>query len=151
MIEVLDRFWSKVDKDGPVPPARPDLGPCWIWTAGRDHTGYGDFRFQGRKRVAHRVAWILTFGSEPADGLELDHLCRVRWCVRPDHLEPVTHAENTRRGDTFQAANAAKVRCPAGHPYTPENTSWINNGHGRSRRCKACHNDRGRRLRGVDV
>jgi len=67
--------------------------------------------------------------------LEIDHLCRVRCCVNPDHLEAVTHRENILRGNTFAAVNAAKTHCPKGHEYTPENTRIHTGGR---RQCIAC-------------
>ncbi len=70
---------------------------CWLWTASTDWYGYGWF-WVGAPRRAHRVCYEWLVGPIPA-GLELDHLCRVPACVRPEHLEPVTHAENVRRGD----------------------------------------------------
>ncbi len=82
-----NRFWSKVDK----------TGACWNWIAGRSGSGYGSFLLNGSYRCAHVVSWEAVNGDVP-DGMELDHLCRNQLCVRPDHLEPVTHAENVRRG-----------------------------------------------------
>lgn len=76
----------------------PELGtPCWIWTASKNWDGYGQFRWGGRQQLAHRVSYQILVGAIPP-GLELDHLCRVRDCVNPAHLESVTSAENTRRG-----------------------------------------------------
>lgn len=67
---------------------------CLEWTAGTCNTGYGRY---GRRSRAHRFAYERLVGAVP-DGMELDHLCRNRRCVRPDHLQPVTHTENIRRG-----------------------------------------------------
>jgi HNH endonuclease len=71
---------------------------CHIWTAATNPKGYGIFKVDGRSVLAHRFAKRHRGGTVPA-GLELDHLCRVRRCVNPAHLEMVTHAENVRRGD----------------------------------------------------
>jgi len=72
-------------------------GGCWIWVAARDNgSGYGRLTHNGRLQLAHRLAYEAWVGPIPA-GLEIDHLCRVKGCVKPSHLEPVTHAENTRR------------------------------------------------------
>jgi HNH endonuclease len=88
-----DRFWSKVDRQGP--------DSCWPWTGGiQPRTGYGHIWWQGTTRLAHRVAYELTIGPIPA-GLELDHVykrgCRYRHCVNPAHLEPVPPAVNKQR------------------------------------------------------
>lgn len=71
--------------------------PCWVWTASTSRTGYGMVRDAGRMRPAHRAVYEASRGPVPST-LEMDHLCRVRNCVNPDHLEPVTGAENQRRG-----------------------------------------------------
>lgn len=113
-----DRFWSKVE----------NIGNCWVWTGAMDKFGYGCFNYRGRTSRAHRVAYELANGPIP-DGLELDHLCRNRYCVNPAHLEPVTFAENQRR------RAMAVTECPKGHPYDEANTY---NGP-RGRNCRACN------------
>lgn len=105
-------MWSHIDVT---------VDGCWLWTGARLASGYGSMRWQGKARVVHRVMYELEIGPIPG-GLQIDHLCRVRPCCNPAHLEPVTHAENLRRGRGFAGLNAAKDRCPAGHAYTPENT-----------------------------
>ena len=126
----MDRFWSKVEKSD----------ECWDWTAGKVRNGYGRFWFDGAMKMAHRVAYELEIGPIP-DGLQLDHLCRNRACVNPSHLEPVTNAENTRRGDMTNVGmhNASKTHCPKGHPYSDENTYVATRTSGSThRQCRIC-------------
>ena len=94
------RFWSKIDKNGPIPEGRPDLGPCWVWTGYvHEGTGYGHFGVREGTRLVHRIAYQYLVGPIPR-GLHLDHLCRNRRCVNAEgHLEPVTPRENIKRGD----------------------------------------------------
>lgn len=117
------RWIVKVNKDGPLPPWAPFLGPCWLWTASLfQGTGYAQFNYGGGKMgTAHRWSYIHHIGPVP-DGLHLDHLCRVRHCVNPAHLEPVTQRENTLRGMSFAAQRARQTHCKRGHEFTPENT-----------------------------
>jgi len=125
------KFWSHV-----IP--EPNSG-CWLWD-GSLRDGYGLFRVESYGRVtnAHRVAYQLCVGPIP-EGLILDHLCRMRQCVNPAHLEPVTNSENIARGETG-ITNRSKTRCPAGHPYTTVNSAG-------SRVCYPCSNTRMRRRR----
>lgn len=103
---------------------------CWEWTASKDRLGYGRFGSYTRgSTLAHRVSYKLFVGPIP-EGMELDHLCGNRGCVRPDHLEPVTHAENMRRG--IQGSGPS---CPNGHPYLPNNLYTYKNG---KRMCRIC-------------
>lgn len=140
-----ERFWSKVDKGGAIPSFRPALGPCWIWTAATDTKGYGKFfvgKIEGKTKLrqAYRVAYELEVGPIP-EGLDLDHLCRVRLCVNPLHLEPVTHRTNVLRGEGMPARGVLFTRCPKGHPYDEENTYW----YGNNRKCRKCRYEAGRR------
>lgn len=101
-IEFEERFWSKVDVSG----------DCWEWTANIGIGGrYGAFKIDNKNRPAHRIAYELVVGPIP-DGLELDHLCRNTKCVRPDHLEPVTHLENMRRSIGALRKNCRKHDIP---------------------------------------
>jgi hypothetical protein len=86
-----------------------------------------------KKYMAHRFSYLKLVGPIP-EGLQIDHLCRVRHCVNPDHLEPVTNKENIRRG-IVGMFHAKKTQCPAGHPYDRDNTRIGSNG---SRNCKQC-------------
>jgi len=143
-------FWSKVDKNGPIPTNRPDLGPCWLWTASLTKGGYGQLHVVGMDCLAHRAAYAEVKGPI-GDGLDLDHLCRVRRCVNPDHVEPVPRPVNVRRGNGYSGLNARKTHCARGHAYSPENT-YTGRGH---RECRACNRERARerweRKRGVPV
>jgi hypothetical protein len=130
------RFWAKVNKGGPTPEQRPELGPCWLWTSALENGGYPILWIGGGKSVrAHRFAYELLKGPIPA-GLTLDHLCRVRNCVNPDHLDPCTAGENAARSPLAPYnVRAASDRCGRGHVFDAENTLIH---HGR-RECRACN------------
>jgi hypothetical protein len=93
-------------------------GDCWVWTGGRTGDGYGSWWDGQRSRSAHLIAFELLTGAPPT-GVG-DHLCRVRACVNPDHVEITTMQVNTLRGSGPTATNARKSRCPAGHAYDSE-------------------------------
>jgi hypothetical protein len=124
----------------------PNSG-CWIWTGASDDWGYGRVYYKGRRpasAMAHRLAYEHARGAIP-DGLHLDHLCRNTYCVNPDHLEPVTCAENIKRGNTG-INNRSKTHCPQGHPYDAENTRVSPaDGRGWQRSCEACMRERNSR------
>jgi hypothetical protein len=121
------RFWAKVQK----------TPTCWLWTGQIDRHGYGTIKRDGKMRRAHREVFEMEVGPIP-EGLQPDHTCRVRHCVNPAHLDPVTSGENTLRGEGPAAQNARKARCDNGHEYTPENTY-----HQAGRRnCRTCRRDR---------
>lgn len=131
---VSDRLWSHVTK-----------GPgCWVWT-GFLRNGYGRLKTgQGDETVAvHRLSYELLVGPIPA-GLEIDHLCRNRACVRPDHLEPVTSRENVLRGVSPIASFARQTHCKRGHPFDDNNTYLWRGRTALSRHCRACRKERER-------
>lgn len=108
-------------------------GDCWEWTGAMTRKGYGIAYFDGSQTMAHRAIWETLVGPIP-DGLQIDHLCRNKGCVNPDHLEPVTGAVNLERGINW---NRQKTHCPHGHPYSGSNLKWDRRGR---RTCRACQN-----------
>lgn len=124
---ITERFWGKVCFDC-------NEQGCWKWMGGLSK-GYGRFYpVHGQETAAHLFAYRLLVGPIPF-GLQLDHLCRNRWCCNPQHVEPVTSQVNLLRGIGPTATNAAKVACPRGHPYDLFNTYVDSKG---SRHCKQC-------------
>ena len=105
-----------------------DSNGCWLWLKCKDRGGYGQIWFNGKRRLTHRISYELYVGPIP-EGLQIDHLCRVRACCNPLHLEPVTSAENNRRGEP-----ANRTHCPQGHEYSEENTYIYEN----TRNCRVC-------------
>lgn len=99
-------FWDRVDKHGPIPPHRPDLGPCWLWTGGHNRDGYGSVRVNARTVGVHQVAFA-DAGGVVGEGQEICHHCDVRDCVRPSHLFAATHPENVR--DMHEKGRARKA------------------------------------------
>jgi hypothetical protein len=121
-----ERFWSKVQI----------TETCWLWTACLCE-GYGRFYFDGKVGLAHIFSFRLFGGLVPL-GMELDHLCRIRRCVHPKHLEPVTHRENCIRGESLFSKNSQKLFCKRGHPLTPANVYLTVTPYGYGRSCKTC-------------
>jgi hypothetical protein len=133
---VPQRIWERVVED--------ESG-CWLWQALINTNGYGAVTIDGRSWGAHRFMCTALVG-DIRTGLHLDHLCRVRHCCNPAHLEPVTPAENIRRGETGKW-QADKTHCPAGHEYAEENTYRTTRKTGRKagsveRICKTCVRER---------
>ena len=130
---IQDRFNAAWKED-------PNSG-CWIWQKCIDSNGYGVSWWNGKKISAHRVAYILYRGPIH-EGLEIDHLCRCRSCVNPQHLEAVPPPVNTERGLLILARganNRRKTHCPSGHPYIEGNLYFSRTG---ARMCKTCHLER---------
>ena len=116
----------------------PNTG-CWLWLGKINRQGYGRFFIDWKEVQAHRACYEFYRGQIP-HGLTLDHLCRNRWCVNPDHLEPVSFGVNVLRGIGVGAQNAKKTHCSKGHALTGHR------GDG-SRYCLTCNSDRARKRR----
>jgi hypothetical protein len=134
---LIDRIMEKISPE-------PNSG-CWLWKGAATSAGYGEIHVPGRGgRLAHRFLYEMLRGPIP-DGLQLDHLCRVRCCVNPDHLEPVTCRDNLRRSPLVARMRGEsqrnKTHCPAGHPYDATNTYWYRN----RRNCRECSRIRRRK------
>ena len=126
---------------------RKSVSGCWLWQGFLNHGGYGQFWTGERFIGPHRFAYMHEVGQYD-QSLDLDHLCRVRHCVNPQHLEPVTRRENLKRGIQPRGNMCAaerqlkKTHCPNGHPYSGNNVYFRAKPKGRI--CRACHRDRTR-------
>ena len=122
--EIVSRILQKVEK----------TETCWVWNGSKNKgkNSYGYIWFNRKNTLVHRIMYQIHKGDIP-DGKEIDHLCRNKGCVNPDHLEAVSHRENMLRANVGWKCRE-KTHCPKGHEYTPENTRIT---HG-SRSCKAC-------------
>jgi len=123
----IDRFWSGVSQ-----PADSD---CWEWTRGKNSSGYGRISIAYKNRLTHRVSYTLMVGPIP-DGLTLDHLCRNKICVNPDHLEPVPSLVNVRRAKPHLLD---RDTCANGHAITPDSVYVFKSG---KSSCKQCSSDK---------
>lgn len=130
-ISEIATFFSRVNK----------TPTCWLWTSYGNEGGYGIFR----KFIAHRVSYSLYKGQPPID-MDVDHLCKNRLYVNPDHLEAVTHQENIKRGNLLNdisATNKIKTHCKHGHELTSDNIyRYQRRGRNPERQCRTCVNDR---------
>lgn len=138
-IPLFDRIMAKVSPE-------PNTG-CFLWMGALDQHGYGQIHKDGHTRSAYRVLYELVKGPIP-QGLELDHVCRERLCVNPQHLEPVTRKENLTRSPLSWQIHRNKTHCPAGHSYSARNTFRVKR-HGQiiGRRCRICMSAAGKRWR----
>ena len=128
-ITLEDRFWAKVQK----------TETCWIWQGcWSKQTGYGKVQINHKPKLVHVLSFEWAKGILP-EGTEIDHLCRNRRCVNPEHLEAVNHRDNVLRGINACASNAKVTHCPQGHPYDLFNTYRRPDG---GRDCRICRDKR---------
>jgi len=140
VFQAIDRI-AEQSEDGPVPAYAPELGPCRLWTGRIAPDGYPRIKFMGTTMNASRVAWAVENGGPPPPKLHVDHLCRVRHCVRSSHLELVTPAENYKRSPLMQK----RLFCKRGHALSDDNV-YVNNNNG-ARTCKICAKARAAKYR----
>lgn len=138
------RFWNKTIREGPIPEYAAHLGSCWIWNGSLSCEGYGIFILRGHIPIgAHVFSYKIAHG-EVEPGKQIDHLCRVRCCVNPSHLEAVTIRVNVLRGEGICAQNARKTHCKRGHPFDGTNLRTTPNG---ERICRQCRKEDSQRRR----
>jgi hypothetical protein len=149
---LAERLWAKIDKGGPIPAHRPELGPCWLWTGRSLARGHGQITENRRHHMVHRVVYELLIGPIPA-GMTIDHICHNgsgwtagescihRRCANPAHMELATKGENVLHGQTPAAINAAKTHCARNHAFDAANTRRTKEG---KRVCRTCERDRAR-------
>lgn len=126
MISLPDRILNNCE---PI----PESG-CLVWLGKIERGGYGVAWWNGRQRLLHRVSYEVSKGSIP-HGASLDHLCRVRCCINPEHLEPVSIKVNILLGQGIAALNSRKTHCRNGHPFSEDNTYIYPSG---DRSCRIC-------------
>lgn len=134
------RFLSKIEK----------TEDCWNWKGSMTPYGYGTFGLKGKNIRAHRLSYEHFIGKMIPVGLQIDHLCKNRKCVNPNHLEVVTLIENVRRGDSFSSKNRGATHCVNGHAFTGKNVFTITHKSGRDegkseRACRECRRIRERK------
>ena len=126
----ISRFFSHVEK----------TTTCWIWKGCIGTTGYGCCDKKYGDYYAHRASYKIAKGNIPYK-LQIDHLCKNKKCVNPEHLEAVTQRENIRRGESISTINARRTSCDYGHQFTEQNTffrpSWNGVWYRSCKKCKA--------------
>lgn len=123
-LDLKTGFYDRIEK----------TSSCWNWLGPRMRSGYGRASFSGRRGLAHRISYELLRAPVPSN-LQIDHVCRNRLCVNPDHLCPMTRKENLRRGIGPTGIRHRQIACKYGHPFDEKNTRIRKNG---TRQCRRC-------------
>jgi len=132
MVSAVERFNDKYVPD-------PNSG-CWLWIGSLNQAGYGQLQVNGRKELAHRFS-VNEFQGKQIGSNTVDHLCKNKICVNPNHLEVVTFQENLLRSNGMAAVNQAKTTCDKGHPLDGLRACKTTIS-GMTRYCKTCANER---------
>ncbi len=121
-VPLFERLMQRINQSGPLPDNKPELGPCWLWEGCVASNGYGVINDGGTpaKRVSTHIVAYEAHKGPVAKGLEVDHLCFVRRCCNPAHLEAVTPRINNLRSNSISAQNARKTLCKRGHTLLPK-------------------------------
>ena len=133
----VDRLKKKLNSRRKIIPG-PEATPCWIWQGAKIPQGYGSIRVHGKHFTVHALSYQLYYNLLPPtreSRWHLDHLCSVRACFNPEHLEAVPAAVNMSRGHNH---NAEKTHCLRGHPYNDKNTLYRTDKGGLGRECRKC-------------
>lgn len=129
--EEAERFWSKVDKNGPWPYVVDLMDQCWVWIPpAKSNNGFGQFKFRGANQGAHRVSYMVSVGNM-SNMIAVGHKCQNKICVNPNHL--------VARPKHVKPYKEKRAKCKRGHPLVPANTLKTDN------RCRACNQANGRR------
>jgi hypothetical protein len=128
---------SKIDRNRFISHINQMPHGCWIWKGSPDRCGYGQMRLNGKRPMAHNISWWMFVGEIPKDK-EIDHICEVRLCVNPTHLQALTHKENVNKGKGLGAVNTRKTHCKQGHPLSGDNLRYDKGRYGMRRNCKTC-------------
>lgn len=129
---------SVITKESILKRVLVDASGCLLWTGPCTRHGYGQVWMYGKHQAIHRLFWETMNNATIPDGMVIDHLCRTRNCVNIHHMEVVTPAENTLRGNSYAAQNKRKTHCKRGHEFTEANTRLNGKGH---RWCRKCTHD----------
>jgi hypothetical protein len=127
--EVKNRFLSKIEK----------IDGCWVWKGYIDKSGYGRLSINNRSEWVHRISFYIYNGFFPKDGMVVDHICRNRKCVNPEHLREATQRQNCLENSISRSyLNSLKTHCPKGHEYSEDNTKIKYRNNIKMRYCIEC-------------